>query len=133
MERLLELVGLTPASSYLPRYPHQLSGGQRQRVAVARAIAIKPAIVIADEPLSGADVSVRGQLLNLFRSVQLQTGLGYLMITHDISIAREFANRVAVLERGEIVEQGDARAVLEQPAHAYTRRLVASIPQLVTG
>jgi ABC-type glutathione transport system ATPase component len=125
---LLERVGLRPGSGFLERYPHELSGGQRQRLAVARAIAMRPKLIIADEPLSGADVSIRGQMLNLLTNLRAETGVSYLLITHDISIARAFADRVAVMCRGEIVETGPAREVLEQPQHDYTRRLIASVP-----
>lgn len=127
---LLERVGLRPGMSLLPRMPHELSGGQRQRLAIARALAMDPALIIADEPLSGADVSVRGQVLNLLLDLQDERGVAYLMITHDISIARSFAHRVAVMRQGEIVETGVAETVLTQPCHAYTQRLVAAVPPL---
>jgi ABC-type glutathione transport system ATPase component len=127
---LLERVGLRPGAQFMGRLPHEVSGGQRQRIAIARALAAEPALIIADEPLSGADVSVRGQVLNLLIDLQRERGLAYLMITHDISIARVFANRVAVMMRGEIVETGPAEAVLTAPQHDYTRRLVAAVPRL---
>jgi ABC-type glutathione transport system ATPase component len=127
---ILEDVGLRPAPHFLHRFPHELSGGQRQRLAIARALAAEPAIIIADEPLSGADVSIRGQILNLLLDLQERRGLAYLMITHDISIARAFAHRVAVMKDGEIVEAGTAGDVLDHPRHAYTRRLVAAVPRL---
>ena len=123
---LLEQVGLRPGTAYLPRFPHELSGGQRQRLALARAIAMEPVLVIADEPLSGADVSIRGQMLNLMLDLRAATGVSYLMITHDISVARAFADRVAVMQAGEIVESGAAEEVLGAPSHGYTRRLVAA-------
>jgi ABC-type glutathione transport system ATPase component len=125
---LLERVGLRPGPVYLDRYPHELSGGQRQRLAVARAIAMHPKLIIADEPLSGADVSIRGQMLNLLTDVRRDTGVAYLVITHDISIARAFADRVAVMCKGEIVECGPAQEVLGSPRHPYTQRLIASVP-----
>jgi ABC-type glutathione transport system ATPase component len=127
---LLEDVGLRPASRYLQRYPHELSGGQRQRVSIARALAMQPRLIVADEPLSGADVSIRGQVLNLMLDIQRQRAVAYLMITHDISIARAFADRVVVMHKGEMVESGFAVDVLERPVHAYTRRLVAAVPML---
>jgi ABC-type glutathione transport system ATPase component len=127
---LLEDVGLRPASTYLPRYPHELSGGQRQRVSIARALAMEPRLIVADEPLSGADVSIRGQVLNLMLEIQRRRAVAYLMITHDISIARAFADRVVVMHKGEMVESGVATEVLERPAHAYTQRLVAAVPML---
>ena len=127
---LLDSVGLRPGSQYLARFPHELSGGQRQRVAIARALAMEPRLIIADEPLSGADVSIRGQILNLLLDIKRRQGVAYLMITHDISIARAFADRVAVMQQGEIVEIGRADTVLDAPQHPYTRRLVAAVPSL---
>ena len=106
--RLLNDVGLRPATQYLDRYPHELSGGQRQRVSIARSLAMEPKLIIADEPLSGADVSIRGQVLNLLLDIQRSHQVAYLMITHDISIARAFADRVAVMMKGELVEVGPA-------------------------
>ncbi len=128
--QLLEDVGLRPASALLARLPHELSGGQRQRLAIARALAMDPRLVIADEPLSGADMSIRGQLLNLLSDLQQRRGVAYLMITHDISLARAFAHRVAVMREGEIVETGPAAEVLTRPGHAYTRALLAAVPTL---
>lgn len=128
--RLLEDVGLRPAAQYLDRYPHELSGGQRQRVSIARSLAMEPKLIIADEPLSGADVSIRGQVLNLLLDIQRSREVAYLMITHDISIARAFADRVAVMMKGELVEVGPAEEVLRRPEHPYTRRLVAAVPDL---
>ncbi|APD13387.1 ABC transporter ATP-binding protein [Pandoraea pulmonicola] len=128
--RLLEDVGLRPAAKYLERYPHELSGGQRQRVSIARSLAMDPLLIIADEPLSGADVSVRGQVLNLMLDIQRSREVAYLMITHDISIARAFADRVAVMMKGELVEVGAAEEVLGNPQHQYTRRLVDAVPVL---
>ncbi|MBV9567225.1 MAG: ABC transporter ATP-binding protein [Hyphomicrobiales bacterium] len=127
---LLESVGLRPGLAYLERYPHELSGGQRQRLAIARALAMEPRLIVADEPLSGADVSIRGQVLNLLCDIKKERGLAYLMITHDISIARAFADRVAVMSEGHIVEQGPATLVLSQPTQDYTKRLLAAVPRL---
>jgi ABC-type glutathione transport system ATPase component len=127
---LLDSVGLRPGLEYLDRLPHELSGGQRQRLAIARALAVEPALIVADEPLSGADVSIRGQVLNLLLDIKEARGIAYLMITHDISIARAFADRVAVMLRGEIVESGPVAEVLTSPRHEYTRRLLAAVPQL---
>jgi len=128
--RLLEDVGLRPASRFIDRYSHELSGGQRQRVSIARSLAMEPRLIIADEPLSGADVSIRGQVLNLMLDIQRSRQVAYLMITHDISIARAFADRVAVMMKGELVEVGPAHDVLTTPQHAYTQRLVAAVPVL---
>lgn len=126
---LLNRVGLRPAETILARYPHELSGGQKQRLAVARAAAISPKLIVADEPLSGADVSIRGQMLNLLSELR-KDGVAFLMITHDISVARAFSDRVAVMHRGLIVESGPSDVVLEQPEHDYTRRLIQSVPKL---
>ena len=115
--RLLEDVGLRPALQFLDRYPHELSGGQRQRVLTARCLAMEPKLIIADEPLSGADVSIRGQVLNLLLDIQCSRNVAYLMITHDISIARAFADRVAVMMQGELVELGSSQEVLRRPNH----------------
>ena len=127
---LLDRVGLSPGRDYLPRFPHEISGGQRQRLAVARALAMNPRLIIADEPLSGADVSIRGQILNLLLDIKAERNVAYLMITHDISIARHFADRVAVMQHGVIVETGPAEAVLSSPTHPYTQQLVAAAPVL---
>lgn len=132
-ERLAELlaaVRLQPAADYLDRYPHELSGGQRQRLAIARALAPRPAVVIADEPLSGADVSIRAQILNLLVDLQVRSGVAYLLITHDMLVARAFSDRIAVMYRGRIVEQGQTAAVLTSPLHPYTQRLLAVVPSL---
>jgi ABC-type glutathione transport system ATPase component len=127
---LLERVGLRPGEAYLPRLPHELSGGQRQRLAIARALAMDPILIIADEPLSGADVSIRGQVLNLLAELQEERGIAYLMITHDISVARAFADRIAVMQQGEIVEEGSAAEVVDAPRHPYTQRLIAAVPSI---
>ena len=127
---VLHRVGLRPGADYLHRYPQELSGGQRQRLTVARALAARPRLVIADEPLSGADASIRGQLLNMLEEQQRELGLAYLLITHDISVARAFANRVIVMTRGAVVEEGDAAAVLTSPTHPYTRALIDAVPHI---
>lgn len=127
---LLDNVGLRPGADYLPRFPHEFSGGQRQRLTIARALAPRPRLIIADEPLSGADVSIRGQILNLLLDIKRVSGVAYLLITHDISVARAFSDRVAVMMQGEIVEAGPADRVLTSPAHAYTKRLLAAVPAL---
>ncbi|SDT16551.1 ABC transporter ATP-binding protein [Jiangella sp. DSM 45060] len=127
---LLERVGLRPAPSFLDRMPHELSGGQRQRLAIARALAADPVLVVADEPLSGADVSVRGQVMNLLADLQAERALAYLFITHDVSLARSFADRVGVMHHGRLVEVGTPEAVLDNPADPYTKRLVHAVPDI---
>jgi ABC-type glutathione transport system ATPase component len=129
---LLERVELRPASAWLTRTPSELSGGQRQRLSIARALAVEPSLIIADEPLSGADVSVRAQILDLLADLQTQSGVSYLLITHDILLARAFSHRIAVMYQGSIVEHGDTQTVLHAPAHAYTRRLLDAV-QSVDG
>ncbi|MCA9515622.1 MAG: ABC transporter ATP-binding protein, partial [Myxococcales bacterium] len=123
---LLERVGLSPAADYLDAYPSALSGGQRQRVAIARALAPEPDVLIADEPTSMLDVSLRTGVLNLLAELQRERGLAILLITHDLASARYLANRVAVLYRGEIVEQGPAEQILHTPEHPYTQTLLAA-------
>lgn len=127
---LLDSVGLRPGAEYMLRFPHELSGGQRQRFTIARALAMRPSLIVADEALSGADVSIRGQILNLFLDIRESQKVACLFITHDISVARAFADRVVVMMRGEIVEQGPAMEVLTNPRHDYTRLLLSAVPKL---
>lgn len=124
----LETVGLSPAATYLSRYPHELSGGQRQRVAIAAALVTRPRLLIADEPVSMLDVSVRAGILDLLRSLCAQ-GLGIVMITHDLATAARMADRIAVMYLGRIVEEGPAREVIRNPRHPYTRALLSVVPQ----
>lgn len=130
IESVLRSVGLLISADFLQRYPHELSGGQRQRLAIARALAMAPELIIADEPLSGADASIRGQILNLLDDLQRERKIAYLLITHDISIARAFAHRVAVMYRGTVVEEGLADEVLRHPRHPYTQLLLAAAPSV---
>jgi ABC-type glutathione transport system ATPase component len=123
---ILEQMSLSPAENILTRYPHELSGGQRQRLNIARAICVNPSIIVADEPLSGADVSIRGKVLNLLQDIQDRAGVAYLFVTHDMSVARAFAKRIAVMHEGMIVEEGYAEEVVQSPRHSYTRSLVES-------
>lgn len=127
-ERLLELVGLP--TRYAALHPHQLSGGQRQRVAIARALAMNPRVLIADEPVSALDVSMRGQVLNLLADLRTQLGLTCILISHDLGVVRQFCDRVVVMSKGQIVEEGDPDRILTSPTHEYTKTLVASIPML---
>jgi peptide/nickel transport system ATP-binding protein len=125
---LMEQVRLTPARQFLVKYPHELSGGQRQRVAFARALAAKPSVLLADEPVSMLDVSIRLEMLSLLDDLRQRFSLAMLYITHDIASARYFADEVLVMYAGEIVERGPAEEVTQQPAHPYTQLLVASAP-----
>ena len=127
VERALEDVGLAPAR-FLERYPHQLSGGQRQRVSIAATLVLEPAGIICDEPVSMLDVSVRSQILHVLLELQRARELALLFITHDLSLAWQLCDRIAVMYLGRIVEHGDARDVIERPAHPYTRALVEAVP-----
>ncbi|TDC40344.1 ATP-binding cassette domain-containing protein [Micromonospora sp. KC213] len=125
---LLERVRLTPTENVAARRPHQLSGGQRQRVAIARALAPGPGVLIADEPVSMLDVSIRLGVLNLLATLQREEDLGVLYITHDLATARHFADEILVMYRGRIVERGDADEVILRPRHEYTKTLAAAAP-----
>jgi peptide/nickel transport system ATP-binding protein len=125
---LLEQVRLTPAKQFLDKYPHELSGGQRQRVAFARALAARPTVLLADEPVSMLDVSIRLEMLNLLDDLRRRFSLAMLYITHDIASARYFADEVLVMYAGEIVERGPGEELTQRPAHPYTQLLVASAP-----
>jgi len=125
---LMEQVRLTPAKQFLVKYPHELSGGQRQRVSFARALAARPSVLLADEPVSMLDVSIRLEMLSLLDDLRRRFSLAMLYITHDIASARYFADEVLVMYAGEIVERGPAEEVTQQPAHPYTQLLVASAP-----
>jgi len=125
---LLETVGLTPASSFLFRYPHELSGGQRQRVAIARALVIEPDFIVADEPTSMLDVSVRTGVMHLMQDLAERLGVTTLYITHDLAVARYMCDRIAVMYLGKIVEIGDTEEVLQHPRHPYTKALLSAVP-----
>jgi peptide/nickel transport system ATP-binding protein len=125
---LLERVALTPADQFIRKYPHELSGGQRQRVAIARALAVRPRVLLADEPVSMLDVSIRLGILNLLGDLREQERLAILYITHDIASARYLADTITVMYAGQVVESGPAQAITGQPAHPYTQLLLSAAP-----
>ncbi|WP_324668952.1 ABC transporter ATP-binding protein [Geochorda subterranea] len=133
VEELLEACGLTPARSFFDRYPHELSGGQRQRVGIARALAVRPRLILADEPTSMLDVSVRLDVMNLLLDLKEQEGLSLIFITHDLAAARYMSDRIAVMYAGHLVEVGPADEVIGEPLHPYTRLLKRAAPKPEAG
>jgi peptide/nickel transport system ATP-binding protein len=123
---LLERVGLS--ADAIHRYPHQFSGGQRQRICIARTLALKPQFIICDESVSALDVSVQAQVLNLLKELQAEFQLTYIFISHDLSVVKFMSDRILVMNRGQIVEQGTAESIYLQPQQEYTQKLIASIP-----
>jgi oligopeptide/dipeptide ABC transporter ATP-binding protein len=130
---LLKEVGLPVPRQAARAYPHQLSGGQRQRAMIAQAVACRPALLIADEPTTALDVSLQAQIIDLLLRLQSERQLAILLITHDLGIVAEMAQRVAVMYAGQVVEQAECRALFAQPSHPYTRALLASLPQLTAA
>jgi len=128
IEELLELVGLSVESMY--KYPHQFSGGQRQRIGIARAVALKPKFIIADEPVSALDVSVQAQVLNFMQDIQKELGLTYIFISHDLGVIKHLCDRIGIMYKGRFVEEGSTEDIFNNPQHIYTKRLVAAIPDI---
>lgn len=128
ISELLEIIGLTPIHKFINRYPHELSGGQRQRLGIARAIALNPSFIVADEPVSSVDMSIRAQILNLMKDLQKKYGISYLFITHDLSVVRNMCSRIAVMYLGKITELARVNDLYNHPLHPYTKALLSATP-----
>lgn len=133
VKKALEEVNMTPPEDFMGRWPHMLSGGQRQRVATARTLILNPMMLVADEPVSMIDLSTRAEILHMMKDVQQKLGLTYLYITHDLSTARYFTDRIAVMYLGRIVEMGAADDIIDHPLHPYTKALIEAVPEPSTG
>ena len=131
--KALRDVKINPPEEFMERYPHMLSGGQRQRIATARALILNPKLVVADEPVSMIDLSTRAEILYMMKELQIEKNLSYIYITHDLSTARYFADRIAVMYLGTIVEIGDADEIIDNPKHPYTNALIAAVPDASSG
>jgi oligopeptide/dipeptide ABC transporter ATP-binding protein len=126
--RLLDRVGLSPGAAFLDRYPHQFSGGQRQRIGIARALAVRPQVIVADEAVSALDISIRAQILSLMRRLRDELGVAWLFITHDLGVVRSVCDRVVVMYLGRVVEEGPTEALFRRPRHPYTTALINACP-----
>lgn len=128
IDGLLDIVGLTPDTAM--KYPHEFSGGQRQRIGIARAMALKPRLIIADEPVSALDLSVQAQVLNFMRDIQEEFKLAYLFISHDLGVVEHMCDNIAIMHKGRFVEAGNKEYIYQSPKHIYTKRLIAAIPDI---
>ena len=128
VQALIERVGLEPESVY--KYPHQFSGGQRQRIGIARALTLNPKLIIADEPVSALDVSVQAQVLNFMQDIQKEFNLSYLFISHDLGVIQHLCDRIGIMYRGRLVEEGTSEEIYSDPQHLYTKRLISAIPEM---